>query len=97
MKILFVNPSLRPGSEHKFLPVGLGYVITYVRENGYSFELLDIDVADYSDDYVEKYFIKNKFDVVCIGSIVTHYKWIKWFINTVKKHQPFAKVVVETQ
>lgn len=94
MKILFVNPSLRPGSEHKFLPVGLGYVMTYVKSKGYSFELLDIDVADYSDENVEKYFIKNKFDVVCIGSIVTHYKWVKWFINTVKKHQPSAQVVV---
>ena len=31
---------------------------------------------------------------MCIGSIVTHYKWVKWFINTVKKHQPLAKVVV---
>ena len=35
MKILFINPSLRPGLEgHLFLPVGLGYVMTYVKENG---------------------------------------------------------------
>ena len=63
MKILFVNPSLRPGSDHVFLPVGLGYVMTFVKKHGYNFDLLDIDVGNYSNDYVEKYFIKNKFDV----------------------------------
>ena len=94
MKLLFVNPSLRPGSDHLFLPVGLGYVMTFAKEHGYNFELLDIDVANYSNEYVEKYFIKNKFDVICLGSIVTHYRWIKWCINIIKKYQPDAKVIV---
>ena len=33
MKILFVNPSLRGGIKgtHLSLPVGLGYVMTYVK------------------------------------------------------------------
>jgi len=72
----------------------LGYVMTYVKKHGYSFDLLDIDIANYSNAYVEKYFIKNKFDVICMGSIVTHYKWIKWCINTIKKYQPEATVIV---
>ena len=29
-----------------------------------------------------------------MGSIVTHYRWMKWCINTIKKHQPEAKVIV---
>jgi len=96
MKILFVNPSLRGGSEsgHLFLPVGLGYVMTYVRKYGYNFDLLDIDAGGYDNEYVEKYFIKNKFDVICMGSIVTHYKWIKWCINTIKKYQPETTVII---
>ncbi len=34
MKILFVNPSLRGGIKggHLSLPVGLGYVMTYVKK-----------------------------------------------------------------
>ena len=43
MKILFINPSLRLGSDMRFLPVGLGYVMTYVKQFGYEFDLLDID------------------------------------------------------
>ena len=60
MKILFINPSLRPGNKaHLFLPVGLAYVMTYAKENGYKYDLLDIDAGNYSNDYVEKYFMKN--------------------------------------
>jgi|TARA_B100000315_G_scaffold225403_1_gene231614 radical SAM superfamily enzyme YgiQ (UPF0313 family) len=96
MKILFVNPSLRGGVQggHLFLPVGLGYVMTYVKKHGYNFDLLDIDAGGYDNEYIEKYFTKNKFDVICMGCIVTHYKWIKWCINIIKKHQPEAMVVI---
>ena len=94
MKILFVNPSLRLGSEFLFLPVGLGYVMTYVKQAGYTFDLLDIDGRQLQDDYVENYFKENKYDVICVGSIVTHYRWIKWCINTIKKYQPDCKVIV---
>ena len=94
MKILFVNPSLRLGTDMLFLPVGLGYVMTYVKQEGYSFDLLDIDGGQLQDDYIENYFKKNKYDVICLGSIVTHYRWVKWCINTIKKHQPDCKVIV---
>ena len=96
MKLLFINPSLRGGikGSHLSLPVGLGYVMTYVKKHGYNFDLLDIDAGGYDNEYIEKYFIKNKFDVICMGSIVTHYKWIKWCVNTIKKHQPEAIVIV---
>ncbi len=49
MKILFINPSLRDGVKggHLFLPVGLGYVMTYVKKHGYNFDLLDIDAGGY--------------------------------------------------
>ena len=88
LKLLFVNSCLRPGGYSKFLPVGLGSVMTYFHENDYKFTLLDIDINEYDDVYVENYIKTNKFDFVLCGTIVTHYKWIKWFVNMVKKHQP---------
>lgn len=96
MKILFINPSLRGGSKNSslYLPVGLSYVMTYVKQQGFKFDLFDIDVAGYDDKYVENYFIKNKYDVICLGSIVTHYRWVKWCINMIKEHQPNSKIVV---
>ena len=43
MKICFINPSLRPaernGQNFLSLPVGLAYIMTYVRQEGYKFEI----------------------------------------------------------
>ena len=46
MNLLFINPCIRPGST-KTLSVGLGSVMTYVREYGYTdFDFLDIDINE---------------------------------------------------
>jgi len=50
LKLLFVNPCLRPGGFTKSLPVGLASVITYFHENGYEFTLLDTDINEYDDE-----------------------------------------------
>ena len=94
VKLLFVNVCLRPGGYTKFLPVGLGSVITYFKTKGYDFTLLDIDINEYDDEYVENYIKANKFDFVLTGSIVTHYKWVKWFVNMVKRHQQDSTIIV---
>jgi radical SAM superfamily enzyme YgiQ (UPF0313 family) len=94
LKILFVNPCLRRKPTVKLLPVGLAYVMTYVQEAGYEFDLLDVDINEYDDDYVETYVRDNEYDVILYGSIVTHYAWIKWLTRTIKKHRPETKVVV---
>ena len=93
LKLLFVNSCLRPGGDTKFLPVGLASVMTYFHKNGYEFSLLDIDINEYDDVYVENYIKTNKFDFVLCGTIITHYKWIKWFVNMVKRHQPNTCVI----
>ena len=93
-KILFINPCLRPGGYTKFLPVGLGSVMTYFKTKGYDFTLLDIDINEYDDAYVENYIKTSKFDFILTGTIVTHYKWVKWFVNMVKRYQPNSKIIV---
>jgi len=94
LKLLFVNPCLRRGWYTKLPPVGLACVMTYFHDNGYEFTLLDIDINEYDDSYVEQYLQNNHFDFILIGTIVTHYKWIKWFVNIAKNHQPNSKIIV---
>jgi anaerobic magnesium-protoporphyrin IX monomethyl ester cyclase len=92
--MLFINPSLRLGSKNKLLPPGLASVMTYVDVHGYDFDLYDIDINDYSDEKVEDFIKSNRYDIVLYGSIVTHYKWIKWLTKTIKKYHPKTSVIV---
>lgn len=92
-RLLFVNVCLRKNAHSKFLPVGLAYVMTYFEEAGYKFQLLDVDIDALEDSEVEEHLRQHTYDCVLFGSIVTHYKWVKWLTRTVKQHQPQATVV----
>jgi radical SAM superfamily enzyme YgiQ (UPF0313 family) len=94
IKILFVNPSLRLGSATKYLPVGIASVMTYLEQHNFTFDLLDIDIDDLTNEEVMEYIRTHRYDVILTGSIVTHYKWMKWFVNSVKNLYPNTKVVV---
>ena len=94
VKILFVNPCLRKGGFTKLLPVGLGSVMTYFQTHGYKFTLLDTDINEFDDEYIQRFIKRTNYDFILIGTIVTHYKWIKWFVNMAKNYQPDAKIIV---
>jgi radical SAM superfamily enzyme YgiQ (UPF0313 family) len=65
-----------------------------VKEAGIAFDILDIDAAGYTESYIEDYLQKHRYDVISVGSIVTHYKWIKWFIQTAKRIHPGCHIIV---
>ncbi|MEM7540333.1 MAG: radical SAM protein [Pseudomonadota bacterium] len=94
LRILFINPCLRHGAKLKILPVGLGSVMTYVRQCGYDFELYDIDINEPDDAQVESFLTENQFDVILYGSIVTHYAWMKWLTHTIKRHHPETITII---
>jgi len=94
LKLLFINPSLRLWSPTKYLPVGIGSIMTFVREHGFDFDLLDVDIYDHDDDFVENLIAENRYDVVLTGCIVTHYKWIKWLTHKIRGYHPETVIVV---
>lgn len=94
MNILLINVSLRPGSPIKLFPVGLGYIATAIKSAGFEFDLLDIDAHRFSDQEVETLIKRKKYDVVCMGCIVTGYKIIKSLAKAIREAHPFAMIVV---
>ena len=93
-KILVINPSLRLHSTSKFLPVGVASVMTYLQNLGIEFDLLDIDIHEIEDNEVVEYLEENRYDIILTGSIVTHYKWMKWLTRKLRKLNPNAIIIV---
>lgn len=93
MKILVINVALRPNSPKKYFPVGLGYIVSAIEMAGFDFDLLDIDAHRYSDEQIENFIRKKKYDVVCMGCIVTGYKIIKSLSLLIKKCHPHSKII----
>ena len=94
MNILVINVSLRPMSPLKLFPIGLGYITTAIKNAGFDFDLLDIDVHRHSDQDVENFISKKKYDIVCMGCIVTGYKVVKSLANLIKEYHPNAIIIV---
>lgn len=93
-RILFINPSLRLNSHTKYLPIGIASVMSFLRSNGLQFEFFDVDIDDVVDHEIESYLEDNRFDIILTGSIVTHYKWMKWLTRTVRKYNPSSYILV---
>jgi anaerobic magnesium-protoporphyrin IX monomethyl ester cyclase len=93
VNLLVINISLRPASPLKLFPIGLGYITTAMKKAGFTFDLLDIDAHRPSDQEVENFIKKKKYDVVCLGCIVTGYKIVKALANLVKEHHPQAIII----
>ena len=89
MKLLFINPSLRPGSSHLFLPVGLAYVMTYVKK-GFDFDLLDVDVGNRE----WKITLKKISTMLFYGKYRHSLQMDEVVYNMIKSHQPSCKLIV---
>lgn len=94
MNILVINICLRKEPPIKLFPIGLGYIVTAIKNAGFDFDLLDIDAHRYTDEQIEGLIKKKKYDVVCMGCVVTGFKIVKTLASVVKRHHPHAKIVV---
>lgn len=94
MKILAINPCLRPYLDQLVPPVGLGYILTAVNSAGFDCELLDIDAYRYSDEEVKEIINRKKFDIVIFGCLVSGYKIVKWLSNVIKEKDRNIPIIV---
>ncbi|MDD5433509.1 MAG: radical SAM protein [Candidatus Pacebacteria bacterium] len=93
MKVLIINIALRPQSQNLMFPIGLAYIATAIKNAGFQFKILDLDVLRISDEEVEERLKNINFDVVAFGCIVTGYKFVKKLAALIKKHKNVPVIV----
>ncbi|MBT0663918.1 radical SAM protein [Geobacter pelophilus] len=94
MNILVLNLSLRPKSPLMIFPVGLGYIVTAIKNAGFDFDLVDIDAYRYEDVELDALISRKSYDVVCMGCIVTGYKMVKELAAKLRGYHPNIKIIV---
>ena len=93
MRIVFINPMLRPDSKRRMLPVGLAYVMTAVKRAGIDFDLIDMDINSLSVTDFEDILSSKPYDIYCAGCIVTGYKIIKEIAQIIKRVNPNSIII----
>ena len=94
MKILLINPCLRPTSDQKIIPYGLACIATALKNAGFRPDILDIDLYRLSDDEIAQYLKTHPYDIIALGTIISSYKIVKNLCQVVKKIQPHTILVV---
>lgn len=93
MKILFINPCLRPGAAVKFPPVGLAYIMHAVKKAGYDFDFLDLDLHEMNESELDRALAREQYDVVGIGCIVTGLSEVVRITDAVRRASPNAVII----
>ena len=93
MKTLLINICLRPTSEKAIFPIGLACIATAMKNNGFDFEIYDLDVLRPSDEEIEEKIKNTEFDVVALGCLVSGYRHVKKLTEVIKKYHDVPIVI----
>ena len=61
---------------HEF-PIGLAYIASVLKSNGFEVTIYNQDVHHYPEKHLTEYLNQNEFDVVCVGVIGGYYQYWK--------------------
>ena len=96
MEILVVVPKYDPNTGKRkssyFLPLGIMYISSYLKKKGFSVHCLNLN--HYEDSKLEQNLQENKYDVICTGGLFTEIVPITAVINTTRRVQPEAKIIL---
>lgn len=93
MKISIINVSLRPESKSRLLPVGLAYISTAIKNAGFEFDLVDMDIDDISVQAFKDIVDYEVSDVYLLGCIVTGYRIVKEVADAIKEANPQSLII----
>ncbi|KWT87091.1 B12-binding domain-containing radical SAM protein [Candidatus Magnetominusculus xianensis] len=93
MKVAFINPSLRPESKRRQLPVGLAYIMTAVKKVGYDFDLIDMDINNMSMSELASIMDNTTYDICAFGCIVTGFRFAREIADIAKRSNPNIVII----
>jgi anaerobic magnesium-protoporphyrin IX monomethyl ester cyclase len=93
MRTVFINVDVRPDSQRRLLPVGLGYVVTAVSNAGIPFDIIDMVIDHMSMEELELRLTRCEYDVYALGCIVTGYKYVRRIAAIIRRVNPQAVII----
>ncbi len=94
MKILLINPIVRPESPPAYFPLGLASVAGTLISKGYDVEALDINAYRLPPLEVQQFLKNARFDWLGITGLITEYNQVKWLSAAAKQYHPDKPVVL---
>ena len=99
VRILIIIPrfNLRLGKKHRpsVIPIGLAYISSVLKHNGYEVDFLNLYVYDRSiDGLIRETLQKKEYNYILTGGLSAHYSVVKECVDSVRKYAPFSRVIL---
>jgi radical SAM superfamily enzyme YgiQ (UPF0313 family) len=94
MKVLLINPIIRPESPPAYFPLGLASIAGSLIATGHEVEVLDINAHRWSPAEVQRKLQLTEFDWAGLTGLITEYNQIKWLANIIKSYHPDKPLVL---
>jgi len=98
LKILFINPPWEFLETGKLIPLGLAYLISVLRKNGFNAEVKDFNVdLSNTTNIIEEtvnFVAKGNYDVIGLSCTIVNFPFCIEFIKTYKKYYPKTRIIL---
>ena len=74
-------------------PIGIAYIATAIKREGYQFDLIDIERYRYTNLELSELLLKRKYDVIAFGTLVSGYKYAKAVAQIARDTNPKAILI----
>lgn len=96
MKILIVVPQYKPRGQFYELPIGLGYVSSFLKREGFDVTFVNANEEILRRDPAAAWFdeIVRDHDVLCTGGLSVHYHQVRSIIRAAKLAKPGITAII---
>jgi len=94
LKIALINPSLETNIYTPWVPLGLLYIGTILKENGFNIEILDAAAKGFNNFEVIKWLKSTKPDIIGISVFTIAFLPVIILIKQIKSWNPSVKIVL---
>ena len=78
-----------------FIPIGLAYISSTLKKNGYQTDVLNLNLSEGSvDTVIQKAFSQKTYDFMLTGGLSPHYTPVRDCVNMTRRYSPHIKIVL---
>ncbi len=89
-----INPPYRQKNAMVYMPMGLGYVGTVLKDIGHTVDVHDMNLLGTKPSYVVRLAKENAYEIICITGFITQAKHIKEISLMLHAENPEVKIIV---
>lgn len=93
-KVLFINPVIRQSDKPTHIPYGMAQLVALAIKDGHKVQVLDANAWRPTDEEMRGAIMRDKWDVIAVGGLVTTYGFIKRIVALARDASRESHIII---